>query len=278
MVGQKKTFIFIKYIGLIIAAAITLIPIILAIMGGMKSLAQLRLNFIGIPKPFAWQNYIEVLSPIKSTFFLNLINSTIVMIFTVLLALIFSALAGYALSRLKFKGSIIIYNYFLLGLLFPVAVAILPLYIELKTLRLLDNYFGLIIVQVAFSMPWNVMLTRGFFMQIPQAIEEAAVIDGCGKFRIFLQIILPLSTPVLATIATLTMVSSWNNFFLPLLIFNSENLYTLPMGVMQFQGQYLYQYNLVFTYITLAIIPAVIFFILAQKYIIAAFSGASIKG
>ena len=278
MVGQKKFIVIFKYLFLIVAAMITLIPIFLVVIGGLKSLAQLRNSFLALPNPVVWQNYIDVLSPKRSTFFLNLLNSVIVMCFTVVLQLIVSCMAGYALSRLQFKGRELLYNYFLIGLLFPTAVAILPLYIELKNMRLLDNYFGVILPQVAFGMPWNIMLTRSFFMQIPKEVEESAIIDGCSSFRFFIQFIIPLSTPILATIAVLAMVGSWNNFFLPLIVFGKEKLYTLPMGVMQFQQQYLFSYNLVLTYITLAMIPVIFVYIITQKYIIAGLTGGAVKG
>jgi raffinose/stachyose/melibiose transport system permease protein len=276
--GQNKILVFIKYVFLILFATLTLIPIFLTVIGGFKSLGQLRQSFLALPNPIEWQNYVDVLSPFRSTFFLNLFNSLFIMVFTVTLELLVSCMAGYALSRLKFKGRELIYNYFLLGLLFPLAVAILPLYIEIKNMGLLNNYFGVILPQVAFGMPWNIMLTRSFFMQIPKEIEESAIIDGCSSLRFFLQFMLPLSTPILATIAVLTMVASWNNFFLPLLILNNDKLFTLPMGVMQFQGQYMYNYNLVLTFITLAIIPVIVVYLLTQKYIIAGLTGGSIKG
>jgi len=267
-----------KYTIAIIGAIITLIPIILTILGSLKTLGQLRLDLFGLPNPVMWQNYVDVLDPKRSKFFLSLFNSTVIMIATVIIDLVLSCLAGFALSKLKFLGRELTYNYFLLGLLFPLAVAIFPLYVEIKGMGLLDTYLGVILPQAAFSMPWHIMMARGFFMQIPQELEEAAIIDGCGPWRYFLEIVIPLSTPVLTTMAVLTMVSSWNNFFLPLLFLNNEKLYTLPMGVMSFQGQYFYSWQLVLAYIVLAITPAIIFYAFAQKYIISGLTGGAIKG
>ena len=277
MVIRDKTSIAIKYVILIFFAIVTLIPIILTILGSLKTLGQLRMDLFGLPNPVMWQNYIDVLDPKRSKFFQNLLNSTIIMVFTVAIDLAVSCLAGYALSRLKFLGRELIYTYFLIGLFFPLAVAIFPLYIEIRNLKLLDNYFGIILPQAAFGMPWHIMLARGFFMQIPKELEEAAVIDGCGPWRFFFSIVIPMSPPVLTTIAVLTMVGSWNSFFLPLIILNSEKLYTLPMGVMSFQGQYYYNWQLVLAYLILAMIPAVIFYAFAQKYIISGLTGGAIK-
>jgi raffinose/stachyose/melibiose transport system permease protein len=278
MIGQKKSTVLLKYSFLILFSIMTLIPLLITVLGGFKSLAQLRLDIFGLPNPVEWKNYADVLDISRSKFFLNLFNSSIIMIFTVVIDLAMSCLAGFALSRIKFPGRELIFNYFLLGLLFPLSVAILPLYIEIKNLHMLDNYFGVILPQVAFAMPWHIMLTRGFFQQIPSEMQEAALMDGCGLFRFFLKIVLPMSTPIITTISILAMVTSWNNFFLPLLILGNEKLFTLPMGVMVFQGQYLYSWQLILAFLSLSMIPIIIFYFLAQKYIITGLTAGAIKG
>jgi raffinose/stachyose/melibiose transport system permease protein len=277
MIVQRKSTVVIKYFLLSLFAIIVLIPILITALGGLKSLAQLKLDLFGLPNPVQWQNLTDVLDISRSKFFLNLGSSTFIMIMTVVIDLAMSCLAGFALSRIRFPGRELIFNYFLLGLLFPLSVAILPLYIGLRSVGLYDNYFGVILPQVAFAMPWHIMLARGFFMQVPMEMQEAALIDGCGPLRFFIRIILPLSTPILTTISVLAMVSSWNNFFLPLLILQNENLFTLPMGVMAFQGQYLYSWQLILAFLTLAMIPVIIFYMLAQKYIITGLTAGAVK-
>ncbi len=274
----KKRVLALKYVIVSLFAFIVLIPILITVIGGLKSLPQLRIDLFGIPNPFAWKNITDVLDISRSKFFINLFNSSFIMVFTVLIDLALSSLAGFALSRLRFPGRELVYNYFLLGLLFPLSVAILPLYIEIKNIGLLDNYFGVVLPQVAFGMPWHILLARGFFMQVPMEMQEAALIDGCGPLKFFLQIVLPLSTPILTTIGVLAMVASWNNFFLPLLIIQNENMYTLPMGVMNFQTQYLYMWNLVLAFLSLAMIPVIIFYIIGQKYIISGLTAGAVKG
>jgi raffinose/stachyose/melibiose transport system permease protein len=273
----KRRTLVIKYAVLSLFAFIVLIPVFITLIGGLKSLPQLKLDLFGLPNPIEWKNITDVLDISRSKFFLNLFNTTFIMGFTVLIDLVMSCLAGFALSRIRFPGRELVFNYFLLGLLFPLSVAILPLYIQVKNIGLLDNYFGVILPQVAFGMPWHIMLARGFFAQVPMEMQEAALMDGCGPFRFFVKIILPLSTPILTTIGVLAMVASWNNFFLPLLVIQNENLYTLPMGVMNFQTQYLYMWNLVLAFLTLAMIPVVIFYILGQKYIITGLTAGAVK-
>ncbi len=278
VIGQSRISLIMKYILLSLAALITLAPIIITVIGGLKSLGQLRLDLFGLPNPPVWSNYTDVLDIRRSAFFLNFFNSSIVMVFTVIIDLFLSCLAGFALSRIKFPGRELIYNFFLLGFLFPLAVAGLPLYIELKNIHLLNNYLGVILPQAAFAMPWHIMMARIFFSQIPLELEEAAILDGCSRWQFFFSIVIPLSLPLLTTMGVLTMVASWNEFFLPLLIFDKETLYTLPMGVMQFSGQYTYELQKVLAFLAISMVPAIIFYIAAQKYIIAGLTGGAVKG
>ena len=277
MIVRNKFRLAIRYVVLVLVALFTLFPIILTILGSLKSLGQLQMDLFGLPNPVLWSNYRDVLDPKRSVFFTNLFNSTLIMAATVSITIMMATMAGFALSKVKFLGRGLIYHYFLLGMLFPAAVAILPLYIEIRDMGLLDTYVGVILPQVAFGMPWFIMLARGFFMLLPKELEEAATIDGCGPWRYFAKIVIPLSAPILTTIGILSMVGSWNGYFLPLLILNSESLYTLPMGVMSFQGQYQFNWQLILAYLILAMIPVFIFYLLAQKYIIAGLLGGAVK-
>jgi len=276
-IGENKSILIAKYVLMTFFALLTLFPVFLVIFGGFKSLAQLRLDLFGIPDPVMWSNYLDVLDPKRSVFFKNLVNSTFIMVMTVAIGVVFSSLAGFAFSRIDFPGKEIFFGFFLVGLLFPPAVAILPLYVELKALHLLNNFFGVILPQVAFALPFQVMLTRSFFNQIPVELEEAATLDNCSSFKFLIFIVMPLSKPILTTVSILAMVGSWNNYFLPLLVLNEERFFTLPMGVMSFQGQYIYNWPLVLAFISLAMIPAILFYMLAQKHIIEGLTGGAVK-
>src|SRR6185503_11897073 len=131
-----------------------------------------------------------------------------------------------------------LFTLFAMGLMFPFAVAILPLFILLRELNLLDNPLGVILPQAAFGIPLTIIILRSFFRSIPAAVEEAATLDGCSAFGFFWRILLPMARPALATVSVLAVVTSWNNFFLPLVVFNDPTAWTLPLGVQQFQGQY----------------------------------------
>jgi raffinose/stachyose/melibiose transport system permease protein len=162
--------------------------------------------------------------------------------------------------------------------MFPFAVAILPLFILLRTLGLLDNPFGVILPQAAFGLPVTIIILRSFFRAIPGEIEESATIDGCGRFGFFWRVLLPMSRPALATVAVLAIVGSWNNFFLPLVVFNDASLWTLPVGVQQFSGQYSTDTARVLAYVTLSMIPALAFYAVAERQLISGLSAGALKG
>jgi raffinose/stachyose/melibiose transport system permease protein len=261
-----------------VMALIVLVPLYIAVMGGFKTMGQLIAEPLNLPHPFLPEQYGDMLSGKTGVLWQLFGNSLVVAASTVGFTLFICCSAAFALARMRFKIGKLIYGYFLLGLLFPLSIAILPIYVQIRNLKLIDNFMGVILPQAAFQIPTQVLLLRGFFKGIPLEIEDACTIDGYGPLGFLWFIVLPLSTPILATSAILTLVASWNNFFLPLIAFNNQKLYTLPMGVMYFQGQHASQWNLILAYLTLAMIPAVLLFILAQKYIVAGLTGGALKG
>jgi raffinose/stachyose/melibiose transport system permease protein len=278
MKGANRLLKAIEYAACSIMLLIIAVPIYMAIMGGAKSMADLQTHPASIPQPFMWNQYLSILTGTSGSFWRALLNSVILAAGTVGLLLVTAGFAAYALARVRFKGNALVYQYFQLGLLFPLAVAILPLYLQLRSLGLIDKYMGVILPQVAFQIPMQLMLIRGFMKAIPNELEEAAAIDGYGHFGFLFKIVVPLSTPVLATAGVIALVASWNNFFTPLLVFNSAKRYPLPMGVMEFMGQYASGWNMILAYLTLAMVPAVLIYVFCQKYIVAGLTGGAVKG
>src|SRR5581483_2542474 len=223
-----------QYLVGVVVALIVLVPLLATVVNGFKTNADLLLHPFGLPMAWRWENYSSVLA--NPAFWRQLVNSTLVMLATALGVVVLAAMPAYVFARLEFRGREVLFNFFTLGLLFPLAVAILPLYISLRQLNLVDSLWGVILPQVAFGLPGNILILRGFFATVPQELDEAAAIDGCAPAGYFVRV--PLMRPALAAVAVLTMVFSWNAFFLPLLVLNSEALYTLPLGIMQFQGQF----------------------------------------
>ena len=276
--SQRLIRNLVQYAFCILLTLVVIIPIYMGIGGGFKSMGQLMTDPIGLPDPVYATNYINLLAGTVGTFWRALANSLVIAAGTVGITVVVCVMAAFALARMKFKGNDLVRNYFMLGLLFPLTVAILPLYLQIRSLKLIDNDLGVILPQVAFQIPMTVLLLRGFFVGIPKDLEDACAIDGYGPLGFLVNMVLPLSTPILATSSIIVLVASWNNFFLPLLVFNTETKFTLPMGVMAFQGQHLADWNMILAYLSLAMIPAIILFVSAQKYIVAGLTGGAVKG
>jgi raffinose/stachyose/melibiose transport system permease protein len=276
--SQRVARNIVQYAFCILLTFVVIIPIYMGIGGGFKSMGQLMTDPIGLPNPVYETNYINLLTSKVGTFWQALYNSLIIAVGTVAVTVVVCVMAAFALARMRFKGREMMRNYFMLGLLFPLTVAILPLYLQIKSLKLIDNDLGVILPQVAFQIPMTVLLLRGFFLGIPKDLEDACSIDGYGPLGFLVNMVIPLSTPILATSSIIVLVASWNNFFLPLLVFNTESKFTLPMGVMAFQGQHLADWNMILAYLSLAMVPAIILFVSAQKYIVAGLTGGAVKG
>ena len=271
-----------KIIFLILIFIYTIFPLYVMFMGGFKSIGQLRSDLLGIPNPPQFSTFKRILFPSAATFsnfsfWRSLGNSLLILAGTVVIDVVLCCLTGFSFARIKFFGREFLYNYILLGLLFPLAVAILPMYLQMRDIHLLNTYTGIMLPQAAFNLAFHTMLTRSFFEQIPMDLEEAATIDGCGKLGFLIRMVVPLSKPIITTIAVLTLVGSWNQFLLPLLFLDDQNKYTLPLGIMKFQGEHGTDWSQVMAYLTLSLIPAIIFYVFAQKQIVAGLTSGAVK-
>jgi len=257
-------------------AAFVLGPLVATALGGFKSTSEIRINPMGLPASWELEHYLGIVSDAR--FWRYLGNSLAISLLSVVLTLLVGAAAAYVFAQIRFFGSRMLFSYLLLGLMFPFATAILPLFIKVRDLGLLDTYWAVILPQTAFGLSLAILLFRTFFEQLPKELFEAAYVDGCGYVRFFWRFTLPLSTPILATVGTFVFVQSWNNFLLPLVVLNSREAFTWPLGMMQFRGEYVTSWNLVLAFVTLTILPAVMFFLVAQKYIVAGLTGGAVKG
>lgn len=253
-----------------------IIPVAYAVLGGFRDTAQLASEPVSFPDPWVFVNYIEVLG--SGSFWQQVWNSTLIAGLTVLLVLPTASLAAFVISRFRFSGREAVYALFTLGLLFPVAVAILPLFIVIRQLDLLNHTLGVVLPQVAFQLPLSIVILRPFFASIPRELEEAAILDGAGSLRFYWSVLLPLSRPVMSTIAVLTVVTSWNAFLLPLVVLTDSAGWTLPLGVTNFSTQYTTDTARVLAYTTLAMIPALLFYAVAERQIVRGLVAKGIKG
>jgi raffinose/stachyose/melibiose transport system permease protein len=265
-----------KALFLFLVAVFVLVPLLATLLGGFKTLGELRVNPFGLPQHWQWQNYADIL--FSTRYWQLLRNSLIISTLTVTLTLLTASMAAFTFAHVKFYGSSMLLSYLTLGLLFPAATAVLPLFIRVRDLGLLDTYFGVALPQVAFSLAMSVLLLRRFFKDIPYELLEAALVDGCSYVNFFRYVTLPLSRPILATVGTITFVNSWNAYLLPLVMLNTDALYPWPLGIMVYQGEYSSEWHLILAFITLTILPTIILFLVAQKHIVAGLTAGAVKG
>ncbi len=272
---------FFQYLILVIATILIFVPIVILLFGSVKTTGQMYSHPYDLPVNPNWNNLINILT--TPSFWKMMGNSLIVMVSTTTLTVFICALVSFVFARLEFRSKGFFFNLFTLGLMFPINVAILPVYFVLRQLQqigipLIDNLLGVILVQVAFQLSGNIMILKGFFTAVPKELQDAAYMDGCTNFDFFWRIMLPLVKPALAAVAALVMIVSWNDLLVPLIVLNSNDLWTLQLGTMQFQGQWGQDLALVSAFVTLSSIPTIIFYFFAEKQIVAGLTAGAVKG
>ena len=265
--------------GIYVLAAFVIIvilsPVAYVILGGFRTNAQITAKPAGLPNPWVIENYTEVVaSPI---FWRQVLNSTIAALSTTVGVVILGLMASFVIARYPFKGRQAMYSLFAAGLMFPMTVAITPLYILIKSLGLTNNLLGVILPGIAFALPTTIIILVPFLRTIPKELEEASALDGCGRLGFFWRVVLPLSAPGVITTGILAFIGSWNAYMLPLFVLSDESMYTLPLGVQAFASQYSVDTARVLAFTSLSMIPALVFFSLFERRIVGGLTGA-VKG
>jgi raffinose/stachyose/melibiose transport system permease protein len=267
---------FFQYLVLFIFTLIVLVPIVILVFGSLKTRGEMYTHPYTFPIPPHWENYGQILT--SSSLWVMLRNSLVVMLSSTAGVLVICSLASFVFARIQFRGKDLAFNFLTLGLMFPITVAIMPVYLVVRQMHLTDNLLAVILVQTAFGLSGNILILRGFFLSIPVELQDAAFMDGCTVFDFFWRILLPLARPALAAVGALTMIVSWNDLLTPLVIIDSETRWTLPLGTMQFQGQYSSDLALVATFVTLSALPAILFYLVAERQIVAGLTAGALKG
>jgi raffinose/stachyose/melibiose transport system permease protein len=265
-----------QWVTLAVVALFVLVPLYTTVLGGFKEIGELRVNPFGFPASWDPIRFTEILT--GSKYFSSMGNSLFIAAGTVVLSIMLSSMTAFAFAHIKFFGSKYLMGYLMLGLLFPAATGILPLFIKMRDLSMLDSAWGIIIVQAAFSISFSVLLFYNFFKELPKELIDAARMDNCGYVKIYWYVTLPLCLPIIATVGVFNFVGSWNSFLLPLIVLNTDAKYTWPLGIMQFQGEYGSDWPRILAYLTLSLLPAIIAFLAAQRYIISGLTGGAVKG
>jgi raffinose/stachyose/melibiose transport system permease protein len=265
----------VTYFVALLFIAVCVAPVAYLVLGGFRTNAQITTSPSGLPHPWVMGNYTGILK--SSTFWGEFANSSIVALASAAGIVVLGLMVSFVLARYDFKLKGAMYSLFAAGLMFPLVVAITPLYIVIKDLGLIDSLAGVIVPQIAFGLPTTVIILVPFLRAIPKEIEEAAFLDGTGRLGFFFRMVIPLSLPGVVTVGILAFIGSWNNYILPLYVFNSESNYTLPLGVQAFSSQYSVDTAKVLAFTSLSMLPALVFFGIFQKRIVGGLTGA-VKG
>ncbi len=258
----------------LVVIALSLGPVLYGVISGFRKNGDLILNPSGMPNPWILDNYVGVFK--NPQFWTYTGNSVAIAVITTSLVVICGVMAAYPLARYQFRGREGLFTVFVAGLLFPATVGVIPLFILIRDLGLSNTWWGIALPQAAYALPLTVVILRPFLQAIPNELEEAAQLDGASRLGFFWRVLLPLSGPGLITTGVLAFVGSWNAYMLPLLLLQSDNK-TLPLGVADYSAEHSTDIAGVFAFTSVAMIPALIFFLAMQKRIVSGLQGA-VKG
>lgn len=273
---KKLTGSFIKYGILLSFVLICITPIIVMWMAALKSSEEIFKDPFSLPTILHWENLVKAWT--VGRFNKYLWNSIIVTFPTVAGVVTLSCLAGYAFGRLKFFGSKILFFIFLIGLMVPFQSIMIPMYYNLQDLKLLGSYWAMILPAIALGLPFGIFLMQAFFHDLPMDLADAARVDGCTEFGVFLKVMLPLAGPAVSTLIVFQFMWTWNAFLMPLLFLNEETLRPISLGLMFFSGRYTMNYGLVAAGVTLATLPLIIIYIIFQSQFMRGLTAGAIKG
>lgn len=270
---NKKLLVF-RYIALLLITVLMVGPLLWMIATSLKEPTRIFTQFF--PNPIRWENYTEVLGQV--TFLKQYWNSIYIAVLVTLFVLLFSSMAGYAFARIKFPGRNVVFLLLLSVMMIPPEVTIIPLFLFMRDLGWVNTHIPLIILPI-FGAPgaFGIFLMRQFFLAIPKELEEAAVMDGCSKFKIYWRIMLPLSVPALSTLTIFTFLTNWDEFLYPLIFINTRELMTLPVGLSLFTDEAGTDWHHLMSATTLVTIPLLILFFFAQKKFIEGMTAGSFK-
>lgn len=276
--NPRKLYAMVATYGvLFLALGLILFPIFWMWSSSFKGQTELfARDMTLLPVNWTLENYANVWlnTPFPKYFW----NSFWIAAVTTLITVAFAIYAAYAIARLKFRGRFLIGIILLMTQMFPHVTLVLPLFMIVRNLGLFDTHAALIIANVAFSLPFAVWMLRGFFVSIPEELEDAAAVDGAGLMTTLHRVIVPLAGPGIAAIAMFTFIRSWNEFLFALVLLQSQDLRTLPLGLASFQEEYTYRWDLMMAGGSLVSLPVLFFFLLMQRFIVQGLLGGALKG
>lgn len=276
MTRKRRISDIIVYSGLVLAGLICIFPLLMALMNSFKSNRELLTNVMSLPTRIHFDNYIRTFHKMK--YFRSLSNTTMLAGVSVSIMILFSALAGWKLSRTKTRLSNFIFSLFVFSMLIPFSSIMIPLYRVVANLNIKNSLLGLSMVYVGLGVSMAIFLYHGFVKSIPYELEESASIDGCGNLETFFYIVLPLLKPITATICITNVLWIWNDFLLPLIVVSKSEKYTLLLSTNTLFGQYSSDWTAILSALILAAFPVIIFYSIFQKQILKGIADGAVKG
>ncbi len=255
---------------------LVVLPMLFMVLSSLKTTREIFQRPFALPAVFRWDNYAQVWGAAHFAVYFR--NSLIVTVVSMVLILAAGTLAAYALGRYQFRGSDFLFLFFLSGIMVPIRLAVIPLFILMRDLRLLDTLWALILVYTASGLPSAVFILTGFFRTLPRDLDHAARIDGAGELGILLRVLLPLVRPALAIVTVYNIIPIWNDFFFPLVFIHREEIKTLPLGLTVFFGQYQTNWALLFAGLTLAAAPVLALYVVMSQQFIKGLTAGAVKG
>lgn len=276
MNGIKLKQILISLVTIALAAAF-LSPLYVVVVNAFKTPMETAESVLGLPKALHWENFAKAIE--VTNFWVSLKNSVIVTVSSVVLIILCASMAGYVICRNSKKRVYRALDILLMsGMMISFQFIMIPAYRMLKNMGLLNTYAGAVIFMVGTSVSYATFLYAGFVKTLPIALEEAAMIDGCGPFKTFWLIVFPLMKPITSTVAALEMLWMWNEFNIALIVLQKKEMRTIPMQQFYFFGQHVSNMNQAFAAATVSLIPVIVFFFLTQKNIAGGITAGSVKG
>jgi raffinose/stachyose/melibiose transport system permease protein len=276
-VKKKKNYnLSILYIVLTLFAVLNIYPLIWMVYTSFKTNKEISQSTFALPKSFHFENYINAWKTANvGTYF---INSMFVSVVSIAITVLIGAMAAYILGRFKFKLNKTIHTIFVFGMLIPINSILVPLFIQMRGLHLLNTRWALIFPYVAFGLPITIYILTSFMKAFPTEVEEAAILDGCTVPQLFLRIILPMAKPAITTVVIMNFLTNWNEFSLALVLINDNKIKTLPIGLVNFAGAYTRDYAQMTAGLVISVIPIILIYIFLQENIIKGMTQGGVKG
>lgn len=254
---------------------VALYPVLVTVFTALRPAADVMRSPFGLPTELFLDNLTTAWT--RGRFASYLLNSVIITVPTVVGVVVLSCLAGYGISRFRFPGRNVMFYAILLGLTVPFQSVMIPLFYQLLAMGLLSTYWAVILPGIAFGLPFGIFLMQAFFEDLPRELSDAGRVDGCSEWRIFHSIMLPLAWPAVSTLIVFQFVRTWNEFLMPLLYLQNEDLRPVPLGLMFFQGAYTRDIGLISAGVTIALLPVVIIYLIFQRQFVKGLTAGAVK-